>query len=78
MDEIEPLPCPFCGWEKIRIIEGPNDNGLLKDSLYTYCWCKVCGTRGPWAYNVEDTDEENYHKCILRWNERNGVKKKHE
>mgnify|MGYP001616049123 CR=1 FL=1 len=81
MSELVPLPCPFCGWENIRIVESPFDNGFFKDSLYTYCWCKVCGTRGPWAFNVEDADEENYHKCIVRWNERNGkngVKQKNE
>ena len=66
----ECLSCPFCGWEKIRIIERPSDDKLHKDSLYTFAWCKVCGTRGPWAYNVDDDEETVYNRCVDRWNER--------
>lgn len=68
--DLEPIPCPFCGWHNIRTIESPMDNGCFKDSLYTYCWCKVCGTRGPWAFNVDDDEKTVFEKCVTRWNER--------
>ena len=74
MNEIEPLPCPFCGWKNIRVIECPKEEGIFRDSLYTYAWCKPCGTRGPWAYNIDDDDETAYRKCVERWNERDGIK----
>lgn len=67
---IELKPCPFCGWENIRIIESEKENPPLGGSKYTYCWCRVCGTRGPWAYSVDDSEEVFAEKCIKRWNER--------
>lgn len=66
----EALPCPFCGWVKIRVIEEAAKEGMFKGSLYTYCWCRVCGTKGPWAYNVKDDDRKVYDACVKRWNER--------
>lgn len=70
------LPCPFCGWEKIRIIENEitDENALMFGSKYNYCWCKVCGTRGPSAYSIGDTMHDDVKACIDRWNERGGVK----
>ena len=66
----EILPCPFCGWKKIRIIEDEGKEPPHKGSKFTFCWCKVCGTRGPWAYNVDLEDMEVVVSCIERWNER--------
>ena len=76
VSELKILPCPFCSWEKIRIIEDEitKEGHCLKGAKYTYCWCKVCGTRGPWAYNVDDNEHEVIRKCIERWNERNGIR----
>lgn len=66
------LPCPFCAWERIRIIEDEikDKDHVLRGSKYTYCWCRVCGTRGPWAYSVDDDEKVVIKKCIERWNER--------
>jgi len=60
----ESLPCPFCGNDKIRIME----DGISK---FTYSWCGYCGARGPSAYNIDDDIETMINKCIERWNERN-------
>lgn len=68
-------PCPFCSWENIRIYEDELAPGhLLAGSKFMYALCKACGTRGPWAYCVEDTQKKNVDACIDRWNERDGVK----
>lgn len=69
-EDIRILPCPFCGWEKIRIIEDEGKEGFFEGTKYTYCWCKVCGARGPWAYSVGYTSRLAVEKCIGRWNER--------
>jgi len=71
----ETLPCPFCGWVRIRVIEDQikEENHILFGSKYTYCWCKVCGAKGPSTYSVEESDEEIFKKCIERWNERNAM-----
>ena len=68
------LPCPFCGWEKIRVVEDEKQDAPLQGSKYTYCFCRVCGTRGPWAYSIGDTTHDDVKACIERWNERGGVK----
>lgn len=77
MDEdiIKPLPCPFCGWTKIRVTEDEikDQDHMFTGSKYTYCWCKPCGTRGPRAYSVEDDYEIIYNKCVERWNERSSI-----
>lgn len=67
-----PLPCPFCGHDNIRVYEDEKPKQPLKGSKYTYAHCAVCGTRGPWAYNVDDDEKESYRKCVIRWNERQG------
>lgn len=68
------LPCPFCGWEKIRIFEEEKQEPPLQGSKYTYCYCRVCGTRGPWAYTVDENMKTVIKRCIERWNERGGIK----
>jgi len=72
-DEVILKPCPFCGWKKIRIMEEKQKKSLLKGCKFTYCWCKVCGTKGPWAYSVDDEMREVVRKCVERWNDRDGV-----
>ncbi len=72
--EITPLPCPFCGWEKIRVLQSIRKGGIFKGSAYTYAWCKVCGARGPWAYTISCSDDITCREAIARWNERGGVK----
>lgn len=76
MEYPEPLPCPFCAWTHIRVIEDEiiDEQHLLFGSKYTYCWCKVCCAKGPSAYSVDDEDEDIFKKCIERWNERNEKK----
>ena len=59
-DIIDPLPCPFCKWNKIRVYEAISEEGILKGAKYTYAYCRVCGTRGPNAYNISQDDDENY------------------
>lgn len=69
-EEVEILPCPFCGHEKIRVMADKLKKGVFKGDQYTYGYCKVCGCHGPSAYSVGKDDEENYTRCIERWNER--------
>jgi len=72
----ECLPCPFCAWENIRVMEDEirKKEHPLKGSKYTYCLCAVCGAHGPWACSVDDDIETVARKCIVRWNERGGKK----
>ena len=74
MKELELLPCPFCGYEKIRILEEKTKKGCFKGYLYTFAWCRMCGTKGPWAWSVHDDLKVVVNECIDRWNERGGVK----
>jgi len=69
----EPIDCPSCGHDKIRIVEDEtkDTSHVLKPSKFTYCWCRVCGGYGPSAYNVNDDIETVINRCIERWNERN-------
>ncbi len=68
-EQIELKPCPFCGWKNIRIME--DKRGMLEAEC-TYCWCRACGTQGPWAFSVNDDMETVIKKCAERWNERDG------
>ena len=72
--EIEPLPCPFCGHEKIRVNEEKKRKGALKGEKVAFAWCYPCGTRGPSAYVFTTPDDVKYREAIERWNERGGQK----
>jgi hypothetical protein len=76
-DAHEIFPCPFCAWKNIRIIEDEikEKDHVFKGSKYTFCWCKVCGTCGPWAYSVDDDEKTVIRKCIERWNERHNLER---
>lgn len=51
-------PCPFCGYEKVRIIKHNLDCGTIYQG-----YCLKCGTLGPDYGNTEQ-------QAIDAWNKR--------
>lgn len=72
--EITPLPCPFCGHEKIRVLESTQGEARFEGGDYVYSWCHMCRSRGPLAYSVDDPCDVSHEWAVRRWNERGGVK----
>ncbi len=72
--EITPLPCPFCGHEKIRVLESNQGEARFEGGDYVYCWCSFCRMRGPLEYNVDYPEGFSYEWAVRKWNAI-GVKK---
>jgi Lar family restriction alleviation protein len=53
--ERELLPCPFCGWQFVRIRD--TDEGIFAE-----CCDDKCHAHGPW--------ERNEQKAVAAWNKR--------
>lgn len=72
MNTSDRLPCPFCSWTNIRIVEEEmtEEDHCLVGEKYTYCWCKVCGAKGPTGFSSGLDEDEVISKCVKRWNER--------
>jgi len=59
------LPCPFCGSKDITIVEKERTKMGVKNKC-TYCYCRMCGAKGPWRYSNDDTEEVVINRCITR------------
>lgn len=64
------LPCPFCNFDKIDILEQHAKSPSFGDCLIFFCRCQFCGGQGPWSYNIGKNDEGNSVIAIENWNKR--------
>ena len=76
MNTPEIRPCPFCGSIRILPIMSKTDKDhFLPNCEYAFCYCKGCGTRGPWAYKVDQSESEIGAHVINLWNQDNAYYK---
>lgn len=60
-EEIELLPCPFCGSENLKPVHIDGSWGY--SSSKDYIECKYCGARGS-------VSGDSMNKAIQKWNRR--------
>lgn len=74
MNTSQPLikKCPFCGKKDVKVtVDNIRDKKhAFNGSEYCFPWCNSCGSRGPYFYKVDMSDEDAANQARQIWNKR--------